>query len=583
MWLLRAFEVVFLTSSLNIFVSGEKQGLTLVISALVECAVSQGKPTKLDLVYFGKSTNLVEKVLRSLPETVSVTIKDGEENESWTKQLKMSTLLLFESTERFRKTAKNIKWLSNRWMRYRHIVYAPNLTKSDVDEEIQDGYQIDEVAFLMNETESSIDLVTSFMFTSQKCNQSQLLTINRFNYRALEWENSTFFPRKYRNFHGCSLKIVQTEHRHTFDIYDHLSIQNNFKPRIITDLIGNGVADAIYEVKYPSSYLVNHMCILMIIDKHCTISTPYVHASTVFFAPDGEPLTQLEKMFKMFSVEVWAMIIFTLGSLMAAIGIINRLPSKVQNFVFGAGIKTPFWNLLDIFLNGGQNRVPTRNFARFILILVITWSLIIRTCYQSLLFEFLQADIREPPVKSIYELKFIEDIYQKPIPYNENGRDFEFNQDYQYAALHEATEPSNKVIAIIRLQNAVEQLTYRSGESSLHKLPEVQHSWYLSLMFLKFNPFLEEFNSKIGRMVNTGCLYFDKYGFNPNKTLIRQAAEDIGPQVLTMDHLGVAFIAFSIPLTMSITVFLVEISIRAYRTMIPEICFIFALRSYLKM
>jgi len=48
--------------------------------------------------------------------------------------------------------------------------------------------------------------------------------------------------------------------------------------------------------------------------------------------------------------------------------------------------------------------VPRRNFARFLLMLFIIWSLIFRTCYQGLLFEYLQGDGRKPPIKSIKEL-----------------------------------------------------------------------------------------------------------------------------------------------------------------------------------
>ncbi len=43
--------------------------------------------------------------------------------------------------------------------------------------------------------------------------------------------------------------------------------------------------------------------------------------------------------------------------------------------------------------------------GRFILILVIVWSLIIRTCYQSMLYEFLQTDMRKPAVTTFRDLR----------------------------------------------------------------------------------------------------------------------------------------------------------------------------------
>lgn len=91
-------KVIFLAICLN-FLAGEVslQALTSAISSLIERAVLQGRPTKLDLVYFGSYTKLVDKVLRTLPETASVTITDGMKNEA--NQLNVSTLLLFDSSQ----------------------------------------------------------------------------------------------------------------------------------------------------------------------------------------------------------------------------------------------------------------------------------------------------------------------------------------------------------------------------------------------------------------------------------------------------------------------------------------------------
>lgn len=414
------------------------------------------------------------------------------------------------------------------------------------------------------------------MFTSQKCNQSQLLTVNRFDYQTREWENSTFFPRKYGNFYGCSLHFVKTIHEFYYDIiFLELSQQNNFSLKYVRS--DNNLLE---DLMYPSNFLINRAESLHRLEgfHNLTHSTPFLMSSLHFYAPEGEPFSQFQKMFKMFSNEVWAMIILTLGFLVTMIVVINRASEKVQNFVFGAGIKTPFWNLLDIFLNGGQNRVPNRNFARFILILVVTWSLIIRTCYQSLLFLFLQSDLRESSIQSIYEIISSGSFSHLLSHTNENGWDFKLN----FNSLEKASEPSNKVIAVARLQDTQSELNFRSGQSSLHQLHETLLTFFQGLIFMNFSPFFEEFNAQIGQMRDTGYFNFHEWSFNYRKSVIKRAAENIGPQVLTMDHLGVAFIACMIPLSMAVVAFMVEISIQTYRTKIPEICFLLALRDYLK-
>lgn len=53
---------------------------------------------------------------------------------------------------------------------------------------------------------------------------------------------------------------------------------------------------------------------------------------------------------------------------------------------------------------GGQFKVPGRNDARLLLLLFVWWSLIIRTCHQSMLYSYLQSDFRKPQVITLDEM-----------------------------------------------------------------------------------------------------------------------------------------------------------------------------------
>lgn len=53
---------------------------------------------------------------------------------------------------------------------------------------------------------------------------------------------------------------------------------------------------------------------------------------------------------------------------------------------------------------GGQQVLPNRNFARFLLMNFILFCLIMRTAYQGKQFEFMQQDIRRPDVETIEEM-----------------------------------------------------------------------------------------------------------------------------------------------------------------------------------
>lgn len=139
-------------------------------------------PSHIDVVVCeakkGASESLIQHTLHQKQDVFITKISNCKADDI---KLNTSTFLAFDSPEIFNEIADRIIWQTNKSKRYRHLVYISNGTADDIDASIQDGWRIDNVAFLVNETEESIDLVTSFMFTEKKCRESQLETINRFD------------------------------------------------------------------------------------------------------------------------------------------------------------------------------------------------------------------------------------------------------------------------------------------------------------------------------------------------------------------------------------------------------------------
>jgi hypothetical protein len=65
----------------------------------------------------------------------------------------------------------------------------------------------------------------------------------------------------------------------------------------------------------------------------------------------------------------------------------------------------PAYNALGIFFGISQLRLPRESFSRFVLLLYIWFCLIFRTCYQSMMFEFMTSDMRKPMPESIDDLR----------------------------------------------------------------------------------------------------------------------------------------------------------------------------------
>lgn len=385
---------------------------------ILEDQFSGSWQSKVDLIYFEDAIELADEILHHLPANISVKVINGSAGVAkaltklpeadfaysrdsedvmflpWNNILLKSSVLLFDSPERYKEGTANIKWLGNRWFRYNHIVYALNLTKADVIEVTKDGFEIDAVAFLMNETAESIELVSSFMFTAEKCRHNQLKTINRYNARASAWEKRDFYPPKYRNFFNCTLTFL----------YKSGDFESQVPICIIANIPTPNCKASGRQLRYEKHNastidLINDYTFIGIIDDTSPkMIYPFitVFVNLICILPDGEPFTLLEKMFMMFDIHTWIAIGCTLLFWFCSAQVISLMPHKLRDQVYGKNVKTPAVNLLNIFLSGGQHKVPSNKLAKYLLMLFVVWSLIIRTCYQSKLFEHLQSDLRRP-------------------------------------------------------------------------------------------------------------------------------------------------------------------------------------------
>lgn len=104
------------------------------------------------------------------------------------------------------------------------------------------------------------------------------------------------------------------------------------------------------------------------------------------------------------------------------------------------------------------------------------------------------------------------------------------------------------------LFNYFEQESYRNGKSSAGFLNQKMSGIYITFPFSPFDPFFEEFDRKLQRLVENGIFGVLAYKYKRN----RLYNEDVPPLVLTMDDLSIGFLVCSIPMALSVAVFLLE-------------------------
>ena len=391
------FMVVICLSSLLTLISGKKFSLAAyAINEIIaqHFTTSQAShPGYVDIVFFGERIEQFDALL-SLKSATTVTkiySYDKLPFEGDFYQLNESSVVFFESVDFFKDYVTDVQWAFNKEKRYHHLVYAPGLKYKDLYETNLYDFSVDHVSFLVEESEDTITLTTSFKFTQESC-RPVLVDMNSFELSTLKWESSTFFSKKYQNFHGCELTIKNDSSLRTFVNLMKFVFEDHLNARLIPCFFEFEECDLI-NLEY--AYLGQFQFLL---------SNPHRDDEISFMIGPGEPYTDLERMFMMFDTKLWMAIGTTLVIGLLTTVILDFVSDEIRNFIAGRDIKSPTMNFFSVFLTGGQPRTPGRNFARFIFILFVVWSMIVRTCHQSMLFQLMQADLRRPTIRTIDEV-----------------------------------------------------------------------------------------------------------------------------------------------------------------------------------
>lgn len=150
-----------------------------------------------------------------------------------------------------------------------------------------------------------------------------------------------------------------------------------------------------------------------------TISFPYYYAALLFAVPPGEPYTSLEKIFFPFKGTVWLCICILFIAAVILVIFLKFVRSSKRQFIFGPKNDSPLLNMINIFLGGAIIRLPRRNFARTLLLIWMSMSLILKSAYQGRLYHFIRTDQRSYALDDLAKIaKTNYTIYATPKFYN---------------------------------------------------------------------------------------------------------------------------------------------------------------------
>jgi len=347
---------------------------------------------------------------------------------------------IFKSAFMFVKSLKSFLEISNKVDFVRHqneaikyFIITQNLKLSDIKSSLTRYYKpmklnifsksiLIYTYFVITESDK-ISLVSIEWFSPKQCNNIHLKTLNVFTKKSMKWKSKLRNHEKFLNFHGCELtlmvpvgdqKSIASERkmlsRAIFQIASKkYKYKCNFQSVISKSegLLRYGPKDVEFVVEnqkitYPNIYFE----VIDVKQSNIRIRTSNSIMDLEYTAltTPGELYTPYEKLLLPFDTWTWILIFATYSATFVSIFLINHMPEKIKDVVYGKKVRTPVWNVVGLIFGIGQTRLPDKSFARFILLLFIWFCLIFQVCFQSKMFEFMTSEPRRPSPKTLADL-----------------------------------------------------------------------------------------------------------------------------------------------------------------------------------
>jgi hypothetical protein len=242
--------------------------------------------------------------------------------------------------------------------------------------------------FVVDE-EESIKLLTFVWYTKNACNVPQLIEVNRFDKNTNKWKNSKFSVEKLQNFYGCEVTVYCQQFYPEFQVkrsndslkYSGYGVKMvHVLSKVLNFKLEFNDMDYVPDISLFIEPVVDEFDVNF--ELFFYRIQLYVPASEYLAVPPPVPYDGYEKLYLPFDLAtwIWTLIVFAVAFL--TIFIVYRMKVEVQNFIFGANVSTPSLNVVAAFCGISQVVMPTRNFARFLVMSFILYSFMIRNLYQ---------------------------------------------------------------------------------------------------------------------------------------------------------------------------------------------------------
>lgn len=371
------------------------------------------KSLRFDIIVYGIGTQNILDILNEI-ERLNDEKFAGKirmlDSYKWDYTLNISALILTTNFRKIRMLCRNVDITQKFFNPIRFIIYYENSKFQDFTDIFLYSYhsQLNQLGYYLIETENSLILSSIEWFSEKFCMKRQFIAGRIFDKNLRKWNKRPLIVDKFKNYYGCVLtKTVDP-------FVDFNFVTKNGEICGVMNELFSGIAKkgnfkADFQIVNSSRYLDPIKILLLPSTSAETYQlghfvSYFLEEKVSFLLSNAEPYSAYEKLLLPFDDLTWLFIVIVFIYAFLSIPIINMISMNLQNKIYGKFVTTPTLNVIGTFFGIGQQTLPDENFPRILLITFIVFCLIIRTAYQSLLFEYVAADIRKPLPKTIDEL-----------------------------------------------------------------------------------------------------------------------------------------------------------------------------------
>lgn len=431
--------------------------------------------------------------------------------------------------------------------------------------------------YIIYEENRRIIVMTFSPYSTKNCWATLPVTVGNFSFDDLVPEDFIYTPEPLTNFFKCPLRFgAYLDKPYLFcpevtcNWEDYIGRDANLM-KALSKALNFSVQLEFFSVREAISSLSKINTSDVIIGdfflRHERVqelgsSIPYFLSEVGFVIPSGQPINPLESFLKPFQTSVWICLGVTFMAVFIFIFVTGKTTSKsVQNLVFGKLISSPAMNFIAVAFGVPHHRLPSMNFARFLLMSFIMFCIVMRSVYQGSLYRFLQSNMDQKAIETIDEM-VKEDFSFYTFEANSNflleggikNSSIVSIESLNFEIMEKLKEPTFKGSFLrskpkLMYLNHVNRYnyTYEFCQQRLINMPVV-------LYFQKSSFLVEVFNEKLYQIISAGLIeHWDK---EHSKKIVRGNKTE--PKVLRMSHLKGIFQIWFAGCFLTFVLFIVE-------------------------